>query len=422
MQRNQAIAAIKADARWREITGDENDPLIDSRFAKLSNTGVPLRKVDPYDGLTGFSKDMAVLKTIIFSGWINFLLLCIPVSYASKILAWGAVPTFVLSFLSLIPLALILGDVTEDLALRFGDVIGGLLNATFGNVVEVILSIAALEKGLYTVVAASLVGSILSNLLLVLGCCFLFGGLRYKKQSFNAMSNRVCSSLLFLAVIGIVMPTAAFNLVHDHQAKPTWILDISRITAVIMLLVYACYLVFQLATHKELFDEGDDGEEGGDEDEEEPQLSLTASLGILTTITVLVAFASEFLTGSIQEVSSSTGLGEAFLGMIVLPVAGNACEHITAVIVSMKNKMDLALGVAMGSSLQIALFALPLCVVVGWATGHAFSLELDPFMALVLTVSVIHASIITNDANSHWLQGVQLLAVYIIIGVSYVYQ
>lgn len=362
-----------------------------------------------------FMRDYVAVSEIFLASWINLLLVCIPLGFASEAMGWGPVATFSLNFLSLIPLALILGDVTEDLALRFGDVIGGLINATFGNVVEVILSLTALTKGLNDVVAASLLGSILSNLLLVLGCSFFFGGLYHKTQTFNAVGNRACSSLLMLACIGIIIPTAATKLVDAEDSHEEWILDISRGTAVLLLACYAAYLVFQLRTHHDLF-QPDDGQEA------EPILSLTTATLLLTAITVVVAFASEFLTGSIEDVSEQTKLSQAFLGMIVLPIAGNACEHITAVVVATKNKMDLSLGVAVGSSIQIALFAIPLAVVFGWVTGNPFSLSFDSFSALVLTVCVIHSNFVTSDATSHWLLGTQLIAVYCLIALAYFYR
>ncbi|MEW5317916.1 MAG: hypothetical protein WDW38_009178 [Sanguina aurantia] len=178
---------------------------------------------------------------------------------------------------------------------------------------------------------------------------------------------------------------------------------------------YGCYLFFQLKTHKEEFQ----GEESG----EEPMLSLVMAIGLLTIITIIVAFASECLTGSIEEVSKSTGVSQAFLGMIILPIAGNACEHITAVVVAMKNKMDLSLGVAVGSSIQIALFAIPFAVMVGWAVGSNFSLaDFDAFPALVLTLAVTHSNFITADATSHWLLGVQLVALYVLIAVTFFFR
>ncbi|KXZ49749.1 hypothetical protein GPECTOR_19g200 [Gonium pectorale] len=336
------------------------------------------------------------------------------------------------NFLALLPLALVLGDVTEDLALRYGSVIGGLINATFGNIVEIILSIAALLNGLYGVVAASLLGSILSNLLLVAGCSFFFGGLYNKTQKFNATGSQASGSLLFLAALGFLIPTGAALLFGGDGPGGTeaLVLGISRGTAVILLLCYACYLGFQLYTHTDLFEDtpnDDDAERGStggppSEEEQEPMLSLFTSVAMLTVITAVVAVASEFLTGSLEDFSKSSGLGEAFLGTIVLPIAGNACEHMTAVIVATKNKMDLSMGVAVGSSIQVALFAVPFAVVVGWATGHPFTLNFDPFSAMALMLSVAQVNFVTAGARSHWLLGVQLIALYVLISLAYYFK
>ncbi|KAG2499052.1 hypothetical protein HYH03_003237 [Edaphochlamys debaryana] len=362
-----------------------------------------------------FVKDYLALKEIFLSSYLNILLICIPLGWAAALLKWSPVTVFSLNFLALIPLALILGDITEDLAVRFGDVVGGLINASFGNVVELMVSLFALFKNLFTVVAASLLGSILSNLLLVLGCSFFLGGLYHNVQTFNAMSNRACSSLLMLAVVGISIPSAAsMLLVDDPDQRAAWVLDVSRGTAVIMLICYLCYLAFQLRTHSHLFK--------GDDDDAVPMLTLGTSIGALTAITAVVAVCSEFLTDSIEDVSKNTGISEAFIGLILLPIAGNACEHLTACIVAMRNKMDLSMGVAVGSSIQIALFAIPFNVVVGWIFGHPFSLDFTPFMAMVLAVCVIHANFVTADATSHWLLGVQLVALYCLIAIAFFYR
>mmetsp|Transcript_13623 Transcript_13623/g.33485 ORF Transcript_13623/g.33485 Transcript_13623/m.33485 type:complete len:447 (-) Transcript_13623:93-1433(-) len=380
---------------------------------------------DPLLGLHGPARDLAALSSILLSSWVNLLLVCVPLGLTSALRGWGPVPTFFLNFGALIPLALILGDITEDLALRYGPAVGGLINATFGNVVEILLSLAALRMGLYDVVAYSLLGSILSNLLLVLGCCMLLGGLRFRTQSFNEIGNRACSSLLFLAVIGIIMPTAAKSLVTDVEGgeKDAMVMGVSRFCAVLLLIAYGCYLVFQLKTHTDLFEEAKGDEEAGEEEEEEvPNMTTAGAMCAMGVISVIVAVASYYITGCIEGVAEQLNLSHAFLAMIVLPIAGNACEHITAIIVAMKNKMDLALGVAVGSSIQIALLALPLCVVVGWATGHPFGLDLDAFSALALTAAVIHSNVITSDATSHWLLGVQLIGVYVILAITYFYR
>lgn len=376
-------------------------------------------------------QDFKAIFGLIFGSWMNVLLICLPVGWLSGLLGWGSIPTFLLNFFTLVPLALILGEVTEDLAVRFGDTAGGLLNATFGNVTELILSIAALTKGLNVVVAMSLIGSVLSNMLLVLGMCFFCGGARFKEQSFSTMINKACCSLLFLTCIALSIPTAAHYMFGDEQMPQSAVEHMSRGTAIILIIVYACYLLFSLKTHNQAFesqnDDGDDEEEDdGDKHEEVPVLSLSGAFFLLASITVMVAVSSELLTGAVEDVSKKSGLNERFLGLIILPIAGNACEHITAIFVAVKNKMDLAIGVALGSSIQIACFVLPVIVLVGWAIGpvpghKAFTLDFDAFITLILTLSVIHAYFNSADGNSNWLAGVQLCTTYLLIALLYLF-
>lgn len=407
-------------------------------------------------------KDFTHLWNMIVSSYLNVLLIAIPIGIAAGIMAAPASLVFIANFFALIPLALILGEITEDLALRFGDAIGGLLNATFGNVVEGILGIAALSRGLYPVVAASLIGSILSNLLLVLGCCFLFGGVKYKHQTFNPLANKVSSSLLFLACIAIIIPTMARRIYGPETITQSTLTTMSHAIALLLVVMYVSYLFFQLKTHASEFSGGegdcsvhhpqiqsrrggnryggcpeeqrqmaamngtlaassaddasyDDDEEEEDEDQV-PALSLVGALGTLSIITVLVALASEYLTGAIEEVSELWGINQAFLGLIVLPIAGNAAEHITAVFVAVKDKMDLAISVALGSSIQIALFVLPVTVLVGWGIGHELTLDFDPFAVVMMTVSVVLAFFVTSDGLSNWILGLQLVITYVLIG------
>ncbi|GIL84333.1 hypothetical protein Vretimale_15946 [Volvox reticuliferus] len=402
--------------------------------------------------------DLQAVKGFL-SNWVHLLLVAVPLGILAGALKWNSVYVFCLNFLALIPLALLLGDVTEDLALRYGSVIGGLINATFGNIVEIILSIAALFHGLYIVVAASLLGSILSNLLLVTGCSFFFGGLYNKTQNFNPAGTQASSSLLFLAALAFLIPTGAglmFSLENPDDVDKM-VLHISRGTAVVLLLCYGCYLYFQLRTHVDLFQDdanggGNGGHRGNGEGDcenaggcgsgsgsgsggrngvessesshadEEPELSLITSMLLLATITVTVAVASEYLTASLEQFSKRSGLGEAFLGTIVLPIAGNACEHMTAVIVATKNKMDLSMSVAIGSSIQVALFAVPLAVVVGWISGHPFSLSFDPFAAMALMLSVAQVNFVTAGATSNWLLGVQLMALYVLLSLAFYFK
>lgn len=374
-------------------------------------TAEPVRKSRRPGWIPG-RNDAKALLGLLTSSWLNLMLLVVPVGWICHFCHVNSIVVFVLNIVGLVPLALILGEITEDLAVRFGPTIGGLLNATFGNVVELILSIVALTKGLYTVVAASLVGSILSNLLLVLGCCFLIGGVKHKTQKFSATVNKASCSLLFLACIAIVIPTAAPALYSTTTLDDAAVYNISHSTAIILVLVYIAYLFFQLKTHKAIFSPEE-------EDEEEPAMSLTAAVIGLTGVTVIVAISAEFLTDAITDVSTQSGLSQAFLGLIILPIAGNACEHITAVLVAYKDKMDLAIGVALGSSIQIAIFVLPVLVLIGWAIGKEFSLDLDPFLILILTLSVIHAHFVSGDGYSNWMMGLQLIGTYILIALLF---
>lgn len=360
--------------------------------------------------------DVEAFYYMLTSSFMNILLVFLPLGFASQYLAWGSTYIFTFNFIALIPLALLLGEVTEDLAMRFGETVGGLLNATFGNVVEMILSLAALEKGLNDVVAMSLLGSILSNMLLVLGCCFFFGGLKYKMQTFNETATKASTALLFLMCIAIALPTTADHFSNSDPAKEeVEMQNISRATAIMLASMYGCYLYFQLRTHKHLY-------ESEEEEEEEAQLSFPAAMLGLAVITVVVAFCSEFLTASIQDLSKSSGLSRSFIGIILLPIAGNACEHITAVMVAVKDKMDLAIAVAIGSSIQIAIFVVPFVVLVGWAIGHNFTLDFDPFAAIVVTLSVIIANFCSSEGRSNWLTGLLLLVTYLLIATTYLFK
>jgi len=356
--------------------------------------------------------DLQKIKHMLTSSYLNVLLICIPIGIiAGSLPSSTDHPTLIFSsnFLALVPMALILGEVTEDLAIRFGDAIGGLLNATFGNVVEMILAIAALHRGLFTVVATSLIGSILSNLLLVLGMCFLLGGVNYKNQSFNLMANKVSCSLLFMACCSLIIPSSAKAFYGPQVITTGALMQLSYAISIMLIVTYGCYLFFQLKTHADSFN----GTEGN---ESIPALSLSGALSLLTVITLTVATCSEFLTGAIEAVSEQWGVNQAFLGLIMLPIAGNACEHITAVFVAMKDKMDLAIGVALGSSIQIAIFVIPVVVMAGWAMGIPFTLDFDLFSVLMLTLSVILAYFVSSDGSSNWLLGLQLVAIYVIIG------
>lgn len=338
------------------------------------------------------------------------------------------------------------------------------MNATFGNAVELIIGFLALRQGLLAVVQASILGSVLSNLLLVLGASFLLGGLKYTEQRFNSTAAGMSCSLMTMSVLGMILP-AAFQaqISQGHHKRNDHILDISHYTAVVLLVVYALYLFFQLRTHAHLYaDDEENGqaegdEEGGEEGEgaEEPLISAWLAFTLLVTATLLVAICAEGLVGAIEGVSEKAGMGSIFVGFILLPLVGNAAEHLTAVTVALKNKMELSLGVALGSSIQISLLVGPLLVVSGWISGlpaclwgswsssdltfpfcfcsrfsrprprsaqkvgQPLTLEFGIFETVTIFIAIFFTNGIVADGASNWLEGAMLLAGYLIIAVSH---
>ncbi|KAI1319545.1 hypothetical protein EDD11_003815 [Mortierella claussenii] len=350
------------------------------------------------------------LKAILFATKINVLLIFIPLGIIANRLHWPDVAIFVLNFIAIIPLAKLLGYATEEIALRLGENLGALLNASFGNAVELILAIIALKEGKTEVVKASVLGSVLSNLLLVLGFCFVAGGYKYKTQTFNQTAAQTSASLLSLSCLSLLIP-AAFHATATEIDQTANIQHLSYGTAIVLLIVYIMYLIFQLKTHTHLYSTSNDAEE-----EEEPLLPLWLGVVLLLAITVVVAFCAEFLVDSIKGLEGA--LSQTFIGLILLPIVGNAAEHVTAVSVAMKNKMDLAIGVAIGSSMQIALFVTPLMVIIGWIIGQPMTLFFNTFETCVLFVSVLIVNYLIQDGESNWLEGVMLLSTYVIIAIA----
>ncbi|BGP56441.1 hypothetical protein JCM8202_001819 [Rhodotorula sphaerocarpa] len=401
------------------------------------------------------------LRAIVTASWLNVLLVFIPVGWAMHFAHLNDTIIFVFTFLAIIPLAQLLGFGTEELALRVGQTLGGLMNATLGNAVELIVAIIALVKCELQVVQSSLLGSILSNLLLVLGMCFFAGGIKYSEQGFKIGAAQLNSSLLVISVIAVLLP-AAFNAAFatnlTPEAEQDRILKMSRGSAVILLIIYLAYLFFQLFTHQHLFADGGadpndpnirDGraiplmkrhrafmpaksvpkdrreEEGFDDEEEEeelPQLNKYVALGLLVVVTVLVAVTAEFLVDSINGlVSEHPAISTEWVGLILLPIVGNAAEHVTAVSVSVHDKIDLSMGVAVGSSIQIALFVIPFMTILGWIMNKPLSLLFDPFESVTLFLSVLIVNYTIQDGRSNWLEGFLLMMVYVILAVSFWY-
>ncbi|KJA22895.1 hypothetical protein HYPSUDRAFT_87039 [Hypholoma sublateritium FD-334 SS-4] len=477
---------------------------------------------------------LAGLKSIILSSWLNLLLVFIPISWAfhfglPQSFANRDTIIFVTAFLAIIPLAKLLGFATEELSMRVGQTLAGLLNATLGNAVELIVAILALVKCELQVVQSSLVGSILSNLLLVLGMCFFAGGLKYSEQGFGASATQLNSSLLTISVIAVLLP-AAFHFSNTTTTTPLStgsegkaILSVSHGVAIILLFIYAGYLTFQLWSHTNLYQdnlaikstrydkplfqgisdklhhhktdetlavepdpisygspmtmspmqspnlggtqnmlqrsntinsnpmldsiasdnpnpsstthashpvafashddivdqERQEVREADDVEVEIPTLNLYMTVGLLVVVTVVVAVTAEFLVSSINGLTDTGRISKEFVGVILLPIVGNAAEHVTAVTVSVKDKLNLSLGVAVGSSIQIALFVIPFIVTLAWILGKPLTLLFDPYESISMFLAVLTVNYVVQDGKSNWLEGFILMSLYLILAVTF---
>jgi Ca2+:H+ antiporter len=359
------------------------------------------------------------IKNLIFFGLLAF----IPLSIAAHLLHWSPLVVFLTSAAAILPLAGWMGIATEEIALVLGPSLGGLLNATFGNATELIIALVALNAGLVDVVKASLTGSIIGNLLLVMGLSMLLGGLRYKEQEFQPTVARVNASSMNLAVIALLLPTAV-NYTSSGIGEIT-IQHLSVAVAFVLIGVYALTLIFSMKTHAYLYDAGVAEIEGEAElseaalEAETEKINLPLWIGVLLICTLFVAIESELLVDTLEAATATLGLTSLFTGVILLPIVGNAAEHATAVTVAMKNKMDLSLSVAVGSSLQIALFVAPVLVIAGWLFGKPMDLDFNPFELVAVAVAILIANSISSDGKSNWLEGTLLLAAYVVLGLAF---
>jgi Ca2+:H+ antiporter len=303
-----------------------------------------------------------------------------------------------------------MGDATEQLATHFGEGVGGLLNATFGNAAELIIALAALRAGLHDVVKASIVGSIIGNVLLVLGAAMLAGGLRHQEQRFNAVAARSQATMLVLAAIALILPA------YFQSAVGTTTQGLDRLSvsiSIVLLLAYLLNLAFALITHRALF-------AGSHEpDERKAQPSKTRAISLLAGTTVGIAWMSEILVGTIEPATHQLGLSKVFVGVFVVAVMGNAVEHATAIFAAMKDRMDLSLSIAIGSSVQIALFVAPVLVLASLFLGPIpMDLAFPAGLVLLVLVSVLITAQVANDGRSDWLEGIQLLTIYLVLGLT----
>jgi Ca2+:H+ antiporter len=348
--------------------------------------------------------------------WLRVLYLFVPLAVALDLGRAGAVWTFLASGLAIVPLAGLLGDATEQVARRLGPGIGGLLNATFGNAAELIIALFALSRGLDAVVKASLTGSIIGNLLLVLGAALLAGGIKRPVTRFSQTAAGVAATMMCLAAAGLLVPGIFHNLPGVDAKAAGLEHELSLGVSLVLILTYGLHLLFSLGTHRDLFNPGDEEAEHGDG---ALGWSLGKSTALLVGATVFVAWMSEVLVGAVEEASRTLGLTEVFVGVIVVAIVGNAAEHSTAVLVALKGQMDLALGIALGSALQIALFVAPVLVLASYLRPHPMDLRFTTMEIVAVILACLIARMVAEDGESNWLEGAMLLMLYAILGLAF---
>jgi Ca2+:H+ antiporter len=350
---------------------------------------------------------------------LTILLLFVPAAIIAEFLHASPVVIFALSALAIVPLSGYLGRATEEIAAYTGPTLGGLLNATLGNLAELIIAVLALRAGLVTLVKASITGSILGNLLLVLGAAQLAGGLRHKTQRFSMALAGLSVSLLTVAVIGLVIPA----LYHATHIDPTraFTRRVSVGVAAALIVGYGLSLLYSMGTHRSVFGESREVAVESHAQEHGARWSLGRSIAVLLLSAGTVGWLSEMLVGSTEEAIKHIGLNEVFVGLIVVPIIGNAAEHSSAVMMAMRNRMDLAVSIAVGSSAQVALLIAPVLVFVGLAIGQPMDLAFSTFEVISVALAVAVANSVVRDAESHWLEGAFLLLVYVMLGVAFFY-
>jgi len=341
---------------------------------------------------------------------LRYLLIFIPISIVGEFLHFPSTVIFILSALAIIPLAGVMGEATEVISYYSGPRIGGFLNATFGNATELIIAFFAMRAGLFDVVKASIAGSVIGNILLVLGLSIFVGGLKFKTQKFNKKAVDVTSSMLLFAVIGLTIP-AIFTMTVPAESLTTRYEGLSVVVAVIMFVIYILSLVFSFYTHKDIY-------AVDAEDDIKPKWSLRTAIMVLVAATIFIGIESEIFVGAVEPMTKALGISEFFVGIILVPIIGNAAEHSTAVAMAFKNRMDVAIEIALGSSLQIILFVMPVLVFLSLIFSP-MSIVFNIFEIVALLFSVLIANRIASDGESNWLEGVQLMAVYIIMGTAF---
>ncbi|KAJ1020194.1 hypothetical protein NDA16_004474 [Ustilago loliicola] len=410
------------------MPANERTPLVGN------NNSLPHHNASSSDHHGGPPNLFKSLYWILTCSWINVFLVFVPLGIIAEHLHWPAIWIFTLNFLAIIPLAKILGDATEQVALKLGQTLGGLLNATFGNAVELIVGIVALMQGQLRIVQTSLIGSILSNILLVLGMSFVAGGLFRSENTFQQTAAQASGSIMTLGCITLAIPAAyhmsiktskvfagdfeALAMLNEpivHGEKDaSGLLFISRGTSLILVGIYVLYLFFQLKSHAFLYEAEEE-----DEDEEEAKMSPLAAMIALFSVTLLTAFNADYLVGAIDEVANDYSIPKAFIGVILLPIVGNMAEHLTAVWMAAKGKMEISLGIAIGSSIQISVGMIPILVLVGWAVKQPLTLYFETFETVILVAAVFLVNTLVQDGKSNYMEGAMLCSLYAVAALSF---
>lgn len=362
--------------------------------------------------MTKFNKSSILYLFLIFA----------PISFFLDQFRSDSTLLFLVSIISLIPLAKLIGDSTEHLASHYGSTVGSLLNVTFGNAAEIIIGTIAISAGLIDLVKASIIGAILGNIMLIFGLSMIVGGLRQKEQSFNRENAGLQSSMIFLSIIGLAIPTLLAITVFqsDSVNGETKIQLLSDSVAIILIFVYAAAIIFTFVTHRYLFTyTAHSNENNTSTSMEIKHWTKRKSFLILGLSMLGVVVISEILVGSVEETGKNVGFGEMFVGAIIVGIVGNAAEHSSAILLARKGKIDLSIGIAAGSGTQIALFVVPILVFAGIALDQPFTLEFTLYELVTLFLAAIILNLIAHDGKSNWFEGVMLTAVYIVIALGF---
>lgn len=362
------------------------------------------------------------------SAAVYFLLVFAPIAVALEFAHANHIVLFVIAVIALIPLAKLIGDSTEHLATHYGPTVGSLLNVTFGNAAEIIIAIVAISAGLLDLVKASITGAIIGNILLIFGLSVVVGGFRFKEQKFSRENIGFQSSMLFLAIIGLAVPTIMAYTVLPPSEHPSEIQLLSDSLAIILIIVYILGIIFTFFTHKHLFVQPEEPATAAGngaqpaaahDDDHHGHWSKKKSFILLAASMAGVIVVSEILVGSVEATGEELGFGELFVGAIIVGIVGNAAEHSSAILLARRGKMELSIGIAAGSGTQIALFVVPILVFAGIALGQPFSLVFTLFELAVIFLAAIILNLIVHDGRSNWFEGVMLTAVYVIIAIGF---